>query len=421
MLARREPPPAEPGADAALLAEIAQRPARRCAPPGPLARRRCRRCRAQPARRRRRRAFAAACHAATGGNPLLLNELLKALDDRGRPRRRPTTSASSASSARAPPRAPCSLRLARLPAPLWRSRGRSPCSATAPTSPRVAALAGLDEPAAAEASAQLARAEILRPEAPLGFVHPLVAGAVYHDLPPGERELAARAGGRLLATPARRPSRSPRTCSRSPAGGEGRVADAAAPPPGRRRARRRRQRRRLPARALEEPPRRSDAHDVLYDLGLREMDLRGDEAAVHLREAYELLTEPGEPRLGRIRAGPNPDVHPARGWRRRRWRATPARELPPRASPTSPDALEAIELETIFFGRPEVEDLQRTRNATARGSRGNGAGRQDADRPSPPTPGRTPTADAERCAELASGSAGGREILLRGQTTASSG
>src|SRR4029078_10189414 len=31
--------------------------------------------------------------------------------------------------------------------------------------------------------------EIVRPEPPLGFVHPLVRDAVYHELSPGEREL----------------------------------------------------------------------------------------------------------------------------------------------------------------------------------------------------------------------------------------
>src|SRR6185312_14446866 len=53
----------------------------------------------------------------------------------------------------------------------------------------IAALTGLDEARVAEATGALARAEILRPDPPLGFVHPLVRDAVYHELPPGEREL----------------------------------------------------------------------------------------------------------------------------------------------------------------------------------------------------------------------------------------
>src|SRR5262249_42894777 len=62
-----------------------------------------------------------------------------------------------------------------------------------------AALAGLSEDRAARAVAALARAEILRAAPPLGFVHPLVAAAVYQDVPPGERQLRHRQAARLLS------------------------------------------------------------------------------------------------------------------------------------------------------------------------------------------------------------------------------
>src|SRR3954447_20074169 len=55
--------------------------------------------------------------------------------------------------------------------------------------PAIGSLAGIDDQAVAAASAALARTEILRPARPLGFVHPLVRDAVYHDPPLGEREL----------------------------------------------------------------------------------------------------------------------------------------------------------------------------------------------------------------------------------------
>ena len=64
--------------------------------------------------------------------------------------------------------------------------------------PLVAALASLDQHAVAAATASLARADILRPEPPLGFVHPLVGDAIYHDVPPGERELRHAEAARLL-------------------------------------------------------------------------------------------------------------------------------------------------------------------------------------------------------------------------------
>ncbi|HZO04774.1 MAG TPA: ATP-binding protein, partial [Solirubrobacterales bacterium] len=73
----------EPGTDPALLAEIAQDPLTDRIQPGPLS------PAAMPGLIERRLgtapdgAFAAACHEATGGNPLLLDELLKGLAAEG--------------------------------------------------------------------------------------------------------------------------------------------------------------------------------------------------------------------------------------------------------------------------------------------------------------------------------------------------
>ena len=72
--------PSEPGADLTLLAELAGDPLAASLHPRPLTRE------AVAALVRHRlgedveEPFAAACHTSTGGNPLLLNELLKALD-----------------------------------------------------------------------------------------------------------------------------------------------------------------------------------------------------------------------------------------------------------------------------------------------------------------------------------------------------
>ena len=62
----------------------------------------------------------------------------------------------------------------------------------------VAELAELEPLAVAAATRELVRAEILRPEPPLGFVHALVQAAVYHDLAPGERELFHERAATLL-------------------------------------------------------------------------------------------------------------------------------------------------------------------------------------------------------------------------------
>ena len=65
--------------------------------------------------------------------------------------------------------------------------------------PMVAAMTGLAEEVTAAAIAGLARSEVLRPDHPLGFVHPLVEAAVYDDLPLGERELQHARAAQVLA------------------------------------------------------------------------------------------------------------------------------------------------------------------------------------------------------------------------------
>src|ERR1700760_2021229 len=64
--------------------------------------------------------------------------------------------------------------------------------------PATAALSGVDEARVARATRSLAAAEILRPESPLGFVHPLVRDAVYLDLVPAERQLQHERAARML-------------------------------------------------------------------------------------------------------------------------------------------------------------------------------------------------------------------------------
>ena len=64
--------------------------------------------------------------------------------------------------------------------------------------PHVAALSGLSEPVAAAAVATLTRSEVLCDDDPIGFVHPVVAEAVYRDLPAAERGLEHERAAALL-------------------------------------------------------------------------------------------------------------------------------------------------------------------------------------------------------------------------------
>ena len=148
--------------------------------------------------------FASACHRATGGNPLLLLEVLKTMRaehvspdaDHSRVVRDVGARAVSRS---------VLLRLARLPGDAVTVARAVAVLGEGAGLPAAAALAQLDEPRVAKATRVLAAAEILRPESPLGFVHPLVRDAVYFELASAERELqherAARALTELEAPP----------------------------------------------------------------------------------------------------------------------------------------------------------------------------------------------------------------------------
>ena len=204
----------DPGTDPQLLAEIAADPLTVAVRPGPLGEASVRELihgrlgDADPA-------FTEACLEATGGNPLLLRHVLIALEQDGV---RPTAAGAAAVrgiGSRAVSRTVL-LRLSRL-----REEAAAVARAVAVLGessklPAVAALTGLDEDAVARAAGELARADILRPEAPLGFVHPLVRDAVYHDVPAGERELLHGRAADVLARA--RPSARRRPATTSPTG-----------------------------------------------------------------------------------------------------------------------------------------------------------------------------------------------------------
>jgi DNA-binding CsgD family transcriptional regulator len=189
--------PSEPGADEALLAELTSDPDARVLVPGPLSAGAA----AEVVRERLgdgvKPAFAAACHASTHGNPLLLSELLKALQAE----RVPPDAAHLGVVAELGPRAASRavlLRLARLSADAVSVARSVAVLGDGAELAVVGALAGLDDEAIPVAGRELVRAEILRPEPPLGFVHPLVQASVYRDLAPGERELSHERAARLL-------------------------------------------------------------------------------------------------------------------------------------------------------------------------------------------------------------------------------
>ncbi|HUB99843.1 MAG TPA: AAA family ATPase [Solirubrobacterales bacterium] len=348
----------EPGADPALLAEIAQDPMTDRIHPGPLT------PAAMPGLIERRLGsapdgtFAAACHEATGGNPLLLDELLKGLAAEGIEPRTDRVGVVRDLGPRAVSRAVL-LRLARLSDPdVAVARALAVLGEGAELA-ELAALAEVDEAAVAKATGELMRVEILRREAPLAFVHPLVRDAVYDDLPPGQRELEHSRAARLLRDAGASPERvAAHFLLVAPIGeewaaelliGAGRAAAERGAPDNAVAYLRR---------ALAEPLAAERRTAVLFELGEREMDVRGVEAVPHLREAYEQLSDPEQ----RGRAG-YALARTLMFTRREEEAAAVAREAAaglPKGFEEIGRALEALELETIFFGRAAAEELERT-------------------------------------------------------------
>jgi DNA-binding NarL/FixJ family response regulator len=141
-------------------------------------------------------AFAHACHAVTGGNPFLLRALLTQLVSE---RIAPTEQVASGLSAFGPEQVARSIerRLARLPdgaAPL--ARAYAVLGRGAPLR-HAAGLAGLEPETAAHIADALRAAGLLEGDG--GLAHPLVAGALYAGLGPGERSVRHAQAARLLA------------------------------------------------------------------------------------------------------------------------------------------------------------------------------------------------------------------------------
>ena len=239
-------------------------------------------------------AFAAACHEATGGNPLLLGELLKALEAEQVPADRVNARLVADLGPRAVSRAVL-LRLGRLPGDAGTvARALAVLGDDADLS-AVAALAGIDAERAGTAVAVLAGAEIVRATPPLGFVHPLVGAAIREDVPPGERELQHDRAARLLADAGAPDEQVAAHLRHAPAGGEAWVVETlrSAATASRRKGAADSAVAYL-ARALAEPPSAEERPELLLELGLAEALTSGPAAAGHLREAWEALSDPLE-------------------------------------------------------------------------------------------------------------------------------
>jgi DNA-binding CsgD family transcriptional regulator len=286
--------PSEPGTDAALMGELAGDAQTATLNPGALTTRAA----AELVRERLGAdaddGFCDACHEATGGNPLLLRELLAAIEAEGV---KPTADSSGVVRELGPRAASRAvlMRLARLPADAIAVARAVAVLGDGTDLAAVTALAGVSDAGAARSTGALAQAEILRPEAPLGFVHPLVRDVVYNDIPAGERELAHAAAAQLLAEAGASPDAIAAHVLAMPRRGEPWVVDvlagAARGALGRGAAE---SAVAYLRRALEEPPADDRRAEILYALGIAEAMTSGPSAAEHLRAAYDAIPDPLE-------------------------------------------------------------------------------------------------------------------------------
>ena len=237
-------------------------------------------------------AFATACHTATGGNPLLLHELTKAIQVDGTPPVAANIGVVDELGPRAASRAVL-LRLARLSDEAGRIVRAAAVFDEGFTVPMLAALAEIDEQAAARAVGELIQAEILRGEQPLGFVHPLIRAAVYQDISLGERELEHARAARLLADAGASAERIASHLLVVPPRGDPWVAATL------REAARKAMHKGAPdgavryfQRALDEPPPEEELTAAQFELGLAQSLTNAPAAVEHLSVAYERLTDP---------------------------------------------------------------------------------------------------------------------------------
>jgi DNA-binding CsgD family transcriptional regulator len=237
-------------------------------------------------------AFCAACHQETGGNPQLLRELVHEIAAEGLAPIEGNVRRLRELEARAGSRA-ASARLSRLPPEATRLAQAVALLGDDADPRQAAALADLDEQAASVAASALARVDVLRPQPPFGFVHPLIRAAVYETLAPGDRDMGHARAARLLGDAGADPERVAAHLLLAPPAADSQVVatlrEAA------RRAGARGASESAVAylrRALAEPPPDADRAELLLELGSAETQVSGEAAVEHLQEAHALIDDP---------------------------------------------------------------------------------------------------------------------------------
>ncbi len=246
--------------------------------------------------------FVAACHSATGGNPLFTRALVSALHGEG-----VTPEAANAGRVRGigpePVGRAVSLRLSRLPEESRRFATAAAVLGDGADQADVAALAGIDDrDLASLAASSLARVDLLRVTAPtVEFAHPVVRTAIYRLIEPQERLAAHRRAAELLDAARAEPERVAAHLDLLPPAGDpfavetlriaaDRALVRGAPDVAVRYLRR----------ALAEPPSPENRPETLRELGMAERRVDVRAAAEHLQEALVAADPEDRARYARL-------------------------------------------------------------------------------------------------------------------------
>jgi DNA-binding CsgD family transcriptional regulator len=284
--------PAEPGEAPALLAQIVADPLATIIQPAPLSTAATAQLVRESVSPDADDAFCEACHDLTGGNPQLLRELRHWIVAEGVEPTEGNIDRLGEVAALAGSRA-LATRLARLSPDAIRLARAIAILGEEVDPHRAAELAELDQRSAAQAMADLARVDVVRPQLPLGFVHPLVRSAVEETLSLLELDAGHARAAKLLTESHADSERIAAHLLLVPPADDPEVVAALSEAA--RKAVTRGASDSAVAylrRALVEPPPESERAQFLLELGAVETLVDGSASVEHLGEALGLIDDP---------------------------------------------------------------------------------------------------------------------------------